>query len=88
MTTEKIQEIAQLFIDNQELTSEEVMNGYIFGTYSNNEHYSIDEIQAIKNTVVVLTTPEVVETPVEITEPVTEPVPEPTMEEVIEEILP
>jgi len=30
METPKIQEIAQLFIDNPELTAEEVMNGYIF----------------------------------------------------------
>lgn len=88
MTTEKIQEIAQLFIDNQELTPEEVMNGYIFGTYSNNEHYLLDEITNIKNTVVTLTTPEVVETPIETIEPVTESIPEPTIEEVIQEILP
>lgn len=88
MQTQKIQEIAQLFIDNPELTPEAVMEGYIFGTYSNNEHYPIDEITNIKNTVVTLTTPEVVETPVENPEPVIEPIPEPTIEEAIQEILP
>lgn len=87
METSKIQEIAQLFISNPELSSNEVMEGYIFGTYGNSEHYSIDEIQQIKETVLNLTTPvieePVIETPVEETPVVVEQ----TMEEIIEDIL-
>jgi len=68
MTTEKIQEIAQLFVSNPELTAEEVMNGYIFWQYANNEHYLVWEIHAIKDTVQTLTAPAVTDEQ-EITEP-------------------
>lgn len=49
MTEEKINEIKNLLKDNWgKLTSKEIMEGYIDGTYANHEHYNIDEIVAIK----------------------------------------
>ena len=68
MTTEKIQEIVQLFASNPELTAEEVMNGYIFWKYANNEHYLVWEIHNIKDTVQALIAPTVTDEP-ETTEP-------------------
>ena len=87
MQTEKIQEIAELFINNPGLTADEVMNGYIFGIYAKDEHYNIDEIQDIKNTVVTLTALAVVEAPVELEAPLEEPVIQPTVEEIVQELL-
>jgi len=73
MTTEKIQEIAQLFASNTELTAEEVMNGYIFWPYANNEHYLVWEIYNIKDTVQALTYTVVTDEPTAEEPPVEEP---------------
>jgi len=86
MTTEKIQEIAQLFIANPKLNPTGVMYGYIFGIYAENEHYSVEEIRAIKDTVVTLTTPVVTDEPMA-PEGLGEE-PQPTMEEIVQWLLP
>jgi len=44
----KRQVIKQLFQEQPELTAMEVMNGYIFWPYGENEHFMVDELQAIK----------------------------------------
>ena len=51
MTDEKKLEIKGLFEANNDLTSIEVMNWYIFGTYAENEHYKVEDIEAIRNEV-------------------------------------
>lgn len=48
MDNKKVQEILKLFIDKPELSANDVMLGYIFGTYGTNEHYNIDDIIKIK----------------------------------------
>ena len=88
MTTEKIQEIAQLFIANPKLNPIGVMYGYIFGIYAENEHYSVEEIQAIKDTVVTLTAPIVTDSSMEFPVIGEEPVFQPTMEEIVQWLLP
>ena len=72
MTDEKKLEIKGLFEANNDLTSLEVMNGYIFGEYAENEHYMVEDIEAIRQSVI--------NPPVEVIE---EPVVEVPVEEII-----
>ena len=58
MEEKKIEEIRKVFAENPKLSADDVMMGYIFGPYGNNEHYVIDDIVAIKYA---LKNPEVVD---------------------------
>jgi hypothetical protein len=55
MTEEKRQEIKNLidsrFEEDKTTLCRDIEQGYIFGTYAENEHYNIDEIVAIYNEV-------------------------------------
>lgn len=58
MNEEKRQEIKTLILslwdkyEDTSLIATEVMNGYIFGTYSSDEHYLVDDIAAIVSEIV------------------------------------
>ena len=75
MTGEKRQEIKNLidsrFEEEKTTLCRDIEQGYIFGTYADNEHYNIDEIVDIWNEVYLEKNPI--------------PEPEPVEEEVIEE---
>jgi hypothetical protein len=55
MTEEKRQEIKNLidsrFEEDKTTLCRDIEQGYIFGTYAENEHYNIDDIVAIYNEV-------------------------------------
>jgi len=75
MTEEKRQEIKNLidsrFEEDKTTLCRDIEQGYIFGTYADNEHYNIDEIVSIWNEVYLEKNPI--------------PEPEPVEAEVIEE---
>ena len=75
MTGEKRQEIKNLidsrFEEDKNALCRDIEQGYIFGTYADNEHYNIDEIVSIWNEVYLEKNPI--------------PEPEPVEAEVIEE---
>lgn len=52
MEDTKINEIKAIFQADMNLTPNEVMLGYIFGTYGKSEHYLIDEFVAIKQSLI------------------------------------
>lgn len=87
MTTQKIQEIAQIFVDNPHIKPIGVMYGYIFGIYWENEHYSVEEIQRIKDTVVSITTVVPEDVAIDGTLDWQETPAEPTIEEVVQSFL-
>jgi len=67
MEENKRQEIKTLMLSKWDMPKKElcneIMNGYIFGPYSNNEHYLIDEINAIYDMVYLEQNP-IIENPV------------------------
>ena len=82
MTEEKRQEIKNLidsrFEEDKTTLCRDIEQGYIFGTYADNEHYNIDEIVSIWNEVYLE------KNPIPEPEPVDEVIEEET-EEVIDE---